>query len=824
MVSRFYESSVWESGGFPLSFATRNLSGQRVISFSSTGPLPTPQISCVWESDGPETPQQLLTGFHSAREVHDEYLVKLAQGYGPAYAIVTRARVGDPRYALIWERLPTGARVNPATVTAVGYDAFHAKVYEFWDARERALYLRSVHAVLLETPNRVPLFIGTMWPFDGASFSWSLRKQRDTSIDHNFIDLYGETIALSCAGMPWLALPIPGSGDIVTLWRDQIFEPWTREPFDRAAKRHHHFLASVGMSSDGLEARIDRNASERELLSVACSGLGTSQEPPRFNGIWIRKGRAVLPRTFHMWGPGNLDNAVFSPPRVPAAHRSLAVPRTAPVLPRRLAPAASSRSSLAEREPDLLATRRLRLREPSFGGGPAGEPRKLEIGDGSPTVSGASGARVGSVMDQQSQASPELATHPFDVFMRAEMLKYGAHMAHIAVLRNDELAYLRGYTNAEQGYPTATTSTRFKCVSVSKILTASVLVPQYLRKTPAAPLDGLRNATFAAELGISRPGEPAFEAITMFEAVRHESGISDSTVFVAADESAYGPDAVKTGYDAIYQALKGNVTLPTFVEKELQAGDMRLALQSWKSDLVTLPAGTRKYSNVVYIALSELTGSKLGLDYDRYTGAVMRSAIPEELRARLESEGITVLTGEGYLACVARNEAPYHGQWINVGLNPYGGGAFMNDAYLGNPRFGSGAGWWALSAVEMAQVLRQLSSGENPNWPSLVEKEVIADNRLGWDGAAFLDFTPAGGILTPYWGLWKDGGGTGCSSWCVHLFNGNDSVTIYVAFSVDGPDQDNSYPAKLVVAAQQTEDRGLWSPFDLLGLDLGGLF
>ncbi len=799
MVSRFYESSVWEPGGFPLSFATRNLSGQRVISFSSTGPLPNPQIACVWESGGPETPQQLLTGLHASHELRDEYVEKLVQGFGPAYAIVTRSRAEDPKYAIIWERIPTGARVNPATVLAVGYDQFQAEVNTFWDDRDRAVYLRSVHVVELDSPSpdRQHLFIGTMWPFDGPAFSWTHRRQRDVSVDHNFIDLYDETVALSCAATLWLALPIPGTSDVVALWRDQIFEPWTREPFDRGAKRHRHFHAHVGMSSDGLEAHIERNSAERDLLAVACSGLGTSQVPPRFTGVWIRKGRTVLRRRFQMWGPGNLENAVISPPTVPPTTHTLSTTSTAT-------------SSVPRVEVQSAPPRRLRPRgdEPLLGASRRGVQRDLGIDQpgGARATSAANAGALGSVSEQQHQASPNLVRHPFDIFMRAEMLKYGAHMAQIAVLRNDRLAYIRAYTYAEQGYPTATINTRMRCLSVSKVLTSSVLVPQYLRRTPSAPLDGLRDASFAFELGISRD-EVEFNAITMMEALLHRSGISDGTVFA-------------TGYNGIYEAVTGD-PLPTFVEKSLQAGDMRLALKNWPTDLVTLTTGD--YSNVVYIALSELTGKVLGQDYDQYTDAIMLSAIPQSVKESLA--GTTILLGEGYPASIARKESPYHGQMLNVGLNPYGGGAYVLDPYTGNPRFGSGAGWWALSAFEMAQVLRQLSSGENPNWPTLVEKNIIWDNGITW-GGGFQPFTPTGGAATNYHMMHHNGGGTGSGSWCVHFFDGNNSITIYVVFNVDGPNADYLYPERLAAAAQETEDRGLWCPFDLFNLDqlFEGLF
>lgn len=611
------------------------------------------------------------------------------------------------------------------------------------------------------------------------------------------------------------------------LWNDRMLEPWTSEPFSRDAKRHRYFGLSPSLELSELETEVDaRGQAGFEPLAVGCCGHGDS----RYAAIWVPKGREVLGRTFLVKGIGNVANARYEASTLPG--------ESSPIAPSGAGDDASTRRVLSSELTDVSSPR-LAVELTGLSSGGTALPGTLDgaVQRGLTPATGGTQTESGADQPELEEELPPpqgATTHPFDRLMRTVMRLYGTRAGQIAVLRGGQLGYLRSFTNAEVGYPITDSPDRFRWGSVTKAMTASVLAHHYMGLRPDEPLVGVL-LRLDDELGISRPDEPAFHGITIRQALTHTSGIGDGQY------EPQGPSFLS--YADIYRAATGNEP-GEFPEAQLSAGDMRKALENWQGDVVTGVPGEYNYNNYVYIALAELMGNVVVQDYGRYEDAAIQS-LPTSL------QGLSPLTGQGYRACRDRREVAYHGRILPIGRSPNDPEPWGLHPYLGNPAFGSGAGWWALSAYEMAKVMRQLTVHDNPLWPTGTEKLAIHKGSLGW-GAGHYSFefglrpdAPPAGIPgvgpSTGGGLGEVGGGTstydpnvspttpktlrhngagiGSSAWAVHLFaSATKTIDIIAVFNNDGPNDFDFYTAALA-AAQEVEAQGLWAPFDLFALE-----
>jgi CubicO group peptidase (beta-lactamase class C family) len=302
--------------------------------------------------------------------------------------------------------------------------------------------------------------------------------------------------------------------------------------------------------------------------------------------------------------------------------------------------------------------------------------------------------------------------------MRDFMQRNNVRHASLAAVNGRRLAYARGYTYAEDGYPLADATTSFRMASVSKVVTGMEvlrLVDRNLIKLTdkVQSILNLTTATGAAP-------DPRFATITIRDLLAHDY----PSLTVAGARQCL----LRDGSIGQEVATAFGVSLPVTM---LQS--VRYSLG--RSDIVRPPGDDGCYSNFAYNLLSLVVANKRG----SFTGGLQSDL--------LSPLGITRfrIASSDPLAQPA-NEALYRsfGLWttpnVNVPGSPLAAGPYGGDNFAAL----SAAGGMSMAGTDMARLLAMLNLRvANPIYldtttadgdPATID-QLLGAPSLGFDGA-----------------------------------------------------------------------------------------
>jgi CubicO group peptidase (beta-lactamase class C family) len=318
-----------------------------------------------------------------------------------------------------------------------------------------------------------------------------------------------------------------------------------------------------------------------------------------------------------------------------------------------------------------------------------------------------------------STAAGDTAITAVDNVMRDFMQRNNVRHASLAAVRGRRLAYARGYTYAEPGYPLADATTSFRMASVSKTVTAMEilrLVDRDVISLTSRVQSILRLKTWTGEVPDSR-----FGTITIRDLLAHD--------YPSLSVGGVRQCLLRDGSvgEEVANAFPG-ASLPVTM---LQS--VRYSLG--RSDIVRPPGGDGCYSNFAYSLLALVVENKRG----SFTDGLQRDLF--------NPLGITRfrIASPNPLAQPA-NEALYRsfGLWttpdVNVPGSPLTAGPYGGDNFAAT----SGAGGMSMAATDMARLLAVLNlRAANPVYldttatdgdPATID-QVLGSPSLGFDGA-----------------------------------------------------------------------------------------
>lgn len=343
---------------------------------------------------------------------------------------------------------------------------------------------------------------------------------------------------------------------------------------------------------------------------------------------------------------------------------------------------------------------------------------------------------------------------PLDDLMRLGMQKSGTRGAAVAVARNGRLAYARGYTWAEPGYPIVEPEDLFRVASCSKALTAIATHQLFEQgsltaETLVQPLLQLQPPPGMSFTKIG--GVACIDEIRVKHLLSHTSGLPHADVAQSTVAAAYGHGGAPTKRETVSHALCQPMLF--------RPGG-------------PIPANTDNYSNVAYVLLGLVIAEITGMEYDR--------AVQKLLFDRLGISHAAI--GKSTLAQRRNREVMYHSKTLAVGpsalvpppqpliAEQYGVG--------GDMPVGDAAGGWIISAVDFAQILAALHADpSNPVFTKSGTRQKQWDCGL-WEGPVpfnnALDKNGNSVVSRP-----KGGGFSGTNALVMHRDDGT-SIAIFL--------------------------------------------
>ena len=380
-----------------------------------------------------------------------------------------------------------------------------------------------------------------------------------------------------------------------------------------------------------------------------------------------------------------------------------------------------------------------------------------------------------------STAVGDTAITAVDNAMRDFMQRNNVRHASLAAVNNRRLAYARGYTYAEPGYPLADATTSFRMASVSKVVTGMEilrLVDRNLIRLTDRVQSILRLKTWTGAVPDSR-----FSTITIRDLLAHD--------YPSLTVGGARQCLLRDGSVGQEVANAFGTSLPVTMS---QSVSFSLA----RSDIVRPPGDDGCYSNFAYSLLALVVANK-------------RLTFTGGLQADLFNPlGITRfrVASSDPLAQPA-NEAIYRsfGLWttpdVNVPGSPLAAGPYGGDNFAAT----SGAGGMSMAATDMARLLAMLNlRTTNPVYldttatdgdPATID-QLLGSPSLGFDGA----FGDASGAH-----FFKGGYIDGLQSTVYYTANGLSYVLFWARNEVpnSGNPSDNWWPSW---AALETALRG----------------
>jgi D-alanyl-D-alanine carboxypeptidase len=147
--------------------------------------------------------------------------------------------------------------------------------------------------------------------------------------------------------------------------------------------------------------------------------------------------------------------------------------------------------------------------------------------------------------------APRFDADAFDLVVRAATVERGARAVGVAVVKDGTLVHEAAYGVEDPATARpATTSSRFRLASISKVLTATVVMD--LVEDGLLSLDDPALPRIAASLGVS-PADPRISAVTVRQLLSHTSGFGPAAAL-------YFDGGAATCHDAARVALSGALT------------------------------------------------------------------------------------------------------------------------------------------------------------------------------------------------------------------------------------------------------------------------
>ena len=301
-------------------------------------------------------------------------------------------------------------------------------------------------------------------------------------------------------------------------------------------------------------------------------------------------------------------------------------------------------------------------------------------------------------------AIPELK--PLDDLMQLGMQKSGTRGGVLAVARNGELVYARGYTWAEPGYPITQPESLFRVASCSKALTAIVihqLIDQGKLQADALvqPLLQLKPPPKLSFTKIN--GAVCVDEIRVKHLLSHTSGLPHTSPTPQSVADAFG---------------HGNSLPPSKREFVSMALCQPLLFRPGGP----VPAKTDNYSNMGYLMLGLVIEAVTGLKYEQAVQQLLFSPL-----------GISrAFIGGSALKDRRKDEVLYHTRTLGVGPSELvpPPKPFIADQYGvgGHMLLGDASGTWVISAPDFVRVLTTLTA--SPATPVFNQKET---RQALWD-------------------------------------------------------------------------------------------
>ncbi len=289
-----------------------------------------------------------------------------------------------------------------------------------------------------------------------------------------------------------------------------------------------------------------------------------------------------------------------------------------------------------------------------------------------------------------------------DQAVQGFMARNNVRQASLAVVKGTRLAYARGYTYAEPGYPLVDPTTTFRMASVTKVVTAMeiarLLDQRNLSLTDTA--EGILQLQGLNASGQNVAPDPRFANITLQELltfVYPSLGTDPGTgqPLCLLTDASVGQDV----------ANAFGVSLPVTLEQSV-----RFALA--RSDLIwtTTPTSNDCYSNFAYDLLALIAQTKRGMAFF--------TALQSDLFSPLSITRAHV--GVADVLSQPANEAIYRSPGLSTGPSLNVPGALVPFTYGPNFEATVGAGALSMASVDMVRMLAMLNlRGANPVYSDL---------------------------------------------------------------------------------------------------------
>lgn len=378
----------------------------------------------------------------------------------------------------------------------------------------------------------------------------------------------------------------------------------------------------------------------------------------------------------------------------------------------------------------------------------------------------------------------------------------------MVVARNGKGALALAATRAEDGYPIAGVHSNIRIGSVSKPLTAmAILARAHLQ--PQGLFTTIRDA-----LGLtSSQATDAFSSVGNLQAL--EYGRVEDLLLHRSGWGGTNDGTASFGAGDVVAVASNDPPLP---------GDLGTFLRGTEKPIVAQGQAVRlisNYSNWNFIALSEIASRWLGLSNRTQYVDAMRNLfwgglVEEQAHPYLPSWPESRMLGDA--PCHLRNPdvLPFAGK-----LEPW--------QYGEAGRFGCGAGSWTMSIVELVRLVSSMdpNSARSPLLTFEQVQAISAAYEAPYDliapGGRGFNMDKLFGSQSVFPGttmtrLYHNGMAAGGSAFLIHCMAQGDvspSMTIAVAFNVDGVPVGDELKDDLTRMARFCEEQGLWSDEDL---------
>jgi CubicO group peptidase (beta-lactamase class C family) len=310
--------------------------------------------------------------------------------------------------------------------------------------------------------------------------------------------------------------------------------------------------------------------------------------------------------------------------------------------------------------------------------------------------------------------SPDLQRNDVDNVIEDMMVAYGIRQAALAVVYGTRLLFARGYTFAEPDYPQATATTYFRVASLSKVLTAMVVM-QLAEQGHLRLDDRIQDVLQLTTPAGGPPIDARFDQVTIEQALTLYSGLRHKW-----DE---GP-AVVGAFGASLPATREQIARYAIGQPGLMLRDPGQRDPERLSDFGYL---------LVSLLVEQILGPRAGpfaqIVHDRFGVPVGATRI---------RSGVELVAGQ------PQDEAKYHAETLALDRS-----VMSDDQPLVPVQYGHfslyampASGGLSVGAVDFARVLAALNLRAGNPVLSAASIDTMLRDFIGWD--AWFDDTPPG--------------------------------------------------------------------------------